>query len=169
MNLRDFEKNVWFTMKQASSIEPVAILNSMPFENYLQSTALKTLVVFKLLLFAVVVSGKIVVLQCWVNFCCTMKWLIHIYTYILSLLGLPPTQPPILPSRSSQSMELSFPCILTSVYMGVPSGSEAKNLPANAGGVGLIPGLGRSPGEGNGNLFQYFLPGKSHGQRSLRG
>ena len=60
-------------MKQASSIEPVAILNSMPFENYLQSTALKTLVVFKLLLFAVVVSGKIVVLQCWVNFCCTMK------------------------------------------------------------------------------------------------
>ena len=30
-----------------------------------------------------------------------------------------------------------------------------KNLPANAGDVGLIPGLGRSPGEGNGNPFQY--------------
>ena len=29
-----------------------------------------------------------------------------------------------------------------------------KNLPANAGDVGLIPGL-RSPGGGNGNLFQY--------------
>ena len=32
-----------------------------------------------------------------------------------------------------------------------------KNLPANAGGtgdVGLIPGSGRSPGEGNGNLLQ---------------
>ena len=26
-----------------------------------------------------------------------------------------------------------------------------KNPPANAGDVGLIPGLGRSPGEGNGN------------------
>ena len=26
---------------------------------------------------------------------------------------------------------------------------------ANAGGVGLIPGLGRSPGKGNGNPFQY--------------
>ena len=26
-----------------------------------------------------------------------------------------------------------------------------KNLPANAGGVGSIPGLGRCPGEGNGN------------------
>ena len=33
-----------------------------------------------------------------------------------------------------------------------------KNLPANAGDVrdmGLIPGLGRSPGEGHGNTFQY--------------
>ena len=30
-----------------------------------------------------------------------------------------------------------------------------KNLPANAGGEGLIPGSGRSPGEGNGNPLQY--------------
>ena len=30
-----------------------------------------------------------------------------------------------------------------------------KNLPASAGDVGLIPGLERSPGEGNGNPFQY--------------
>ena len=33
-----------------------------------------------------------------------------------------------------------------------------KNPPANAGNsgdIGLIPGSGRSPGEGNGNLFQY--------------
>ena len=29
-----------------------------------------------------------------------------------------------------------------------------KNLPANVGDLGLIPGLGRSPGEGNGNLLQ---------------
>ena len=29
-----------------------------------------------------------------------------------------------------------------------------KNLPANAGDTGLIPGLGRSPGEGNGNPLQ---------------
>ena len=32
---------------------------------------------------------------------------------------------------------------------------EVKNLPANAGDSGLIPGLGISPGEGNGNPFQY--------------
>ena len=31
----------------------------------------------------------------------------------------------------------------------------AKDLPANAGDRGLIPGSGRSPGEGNGNLIQY--------------
>ena len=30
-----------------------------------------------------------------------------------------------------------------------------KNLPANAGDAGLIPGLGRSPGEGNSNPLQY--------------
>ena len=31
----------------------------------------------------------------------------------------------------------------------------AKNPPANAGDAGLIPGLGRSSGEGNGNPLQY--------------
>ena len=30
-----------------------------------------------------------------------------------------------------------------------------KNLPASEGNTGLIPGLERSPGEGNSNLFQY--------------
>ena len=30
-----------------------------------------------------------------------------------------------------------------------------KNPPANAGDTGLIPGLGRSTGEGNGNALQY--------------
>ena len=30
-----------------------------------------------------------------------------------------------------------------------------KNPPANVGDVGSIPGLGRSPGEGNGNPFQF--------------
>ena len=34
--------------------------------------------------------------------------------------------------------------------------------------VGVIPGSGRSPGEGNGNPLQ-FLPAESHGQRSLSG
>ena len=35
-----------------------------------------------------------------------------------------------------------------------------KNLPANAGDTGLIPGLGRSPGAGNGNPLQYIAVSK---------
>ena len=38
---------------------------------------------------------------------------------------------------------------------GFPSGSMVKNLPAQAGDEGSIPGLGRSSGEGNGNPLQY--------------
>ena len=41
-----------------------------------------------------------------------------------------------------------------------------KNLPANARYVGLILGLGRAPGEGNGNLLQYSCLG-SQGRRTL--
>ena len=46
-----------------------------------------------------------------------------------------------------------------------------KNLPANAGDVrdvGSIPGLERYPGGGHDNLG-VFLPGESHGERSLVG
>ena len=39
--------------------------------------------------------------------------------------------------------------------MGFPGDSMVKYPPANAGLVGLIPGLGRSPGEGNGYPLQY--------------
>ena len=38
--------------------------------------------------------------------------------------------------------------------MGFPFGSVVKNLPANAGDMGLIPGLERYSGEGNGNPLQ---------------
>ena len=37
------------------------------------------------------------------------------------------------------------------MLLGFPGGSVVKNPPANAGDVGLIHGLGRSPGRGNGN------------------
>ena len=36
-----------------------------------------------------------------------------------------------------------------------PGGSDGKTSACNAGDLGLIPGSGRSPGEGNGNLLQY--------------
>ena len=52
----------------------------------------------------------------------------------------------------------------------ISGGTKVKNPPADAGdirGTGLIPGLGRSPGEGNGNPLQYS--GEPHGQWSLVG
>ena len=39
--------------------------------------------------------------------------------------------------------------------MGFPGGSEGKESACKAEDPGLIPGLGRSPGEGNGNPLQY--------------
>ena len=38
---------------------------------------------------------------------------------------------------------------------GFPGGSDTKGSACNAGDLGLIPGSGRSPGEGNGNPLQY--------------
>ena len=51
-------------------------------------------------------------------------------------------------------------------FLGV---SVVKNLPANAGDSGLIPGLGRSLGGGNGNPLQYSWLENPQGQRSLVG
>ena len=46
---------------------------------------------------------------------------------------------------------LLLPSIFSSIE-GFPGGSELKVSARNAGDLGSIPGLGRSPGEGNGNL-----------------
>ena len=43
--------------------------------------------------------------------------------------------------------------------MSFLGGSTVKNPPANIGVMGLIPRLGRSPGEGNGNPLQYSCLG----------
>ena len=48
-----------------------------------------------------------------------------------------------------------------------PGGLVVKNPPANAGDTGSVAGLERYPGEGDGNPLPIFLPGESHGQRSL--
>ena len=39
--------------------------------------------------------------------------------------------------------------------MGFPNGSDGKESACSAGDPGLIPGSGRSPGEGNGDPLQY--------------
>ena len=40
-------------------------------------------------------------------------------------------------------------------FLSFPGGSDGKESTCNAGDLGSIPGLGRSPGEGNGCSFQY--------------
>ena len=42
--------------------------------------------------------------------------------------------------------------------MGFPGGSDGKESACSVGDWGLIPALGRSPGEGNGNPLQYSCP-----------
>ena len=54
-------------------------------------------------------------------------------------------------------------------YKGFPGGSDGKEYACNAGDLGLIPGLGRSPGGGHGNPLQYSYLENPHGQRCLEG
>ena len=53
--------------------------------------------------------------------------------------------------------------------LGFPGGSDGKESTCHAGDLGWIPGLGRSPGGGHGNPFQYSSLENPHGQRSLEG
>ena len=41
------------------------------------------------------------------------------------------------------------------LFLGLPGGSDGKESACNVGDPGLIPGSGRSPGEGNGYPLQY--------------
>ena len=50
-----------------------------------------------------------------------------------------------------------------------PGGSDGKESTCHVGHLGLIPGLGRSPGGGHGNPLQYPSLENPHGQRSLVG
>ena len=54
------------------------------------------------------------------------------------------------------------------IIRGFPGGSDGKESACNEEDLGLIPGSGRSPGEGNGKPTPVFLPGECHGC-SLRG
>ena len=55
------------------------------------------------------------------------------------------------------------------IIWGFLGSSVGKESACNAGDPDSIPGLGRSPGEGNGNPLQYSYLGKSHGQMNLAG
>ena len=58
------------------------------------------------------------------------------------------------------------------MFLGFLDSSAGKESTCNAGDTGAkgsIPGLGRSPGGGHGNLLQYSCLKNPHGQRSLAG
>ena len=59
--------------------------------------------------------------------------------------------------------------VLYMFWMGFPGGSKGKESACNAGDLGSIPGLGRSPGGGQGNPLQYSCLENPQGQRSLVG
>ena len=70
----------------------------------------------------------------------------------------------VIPSRAPKCTR--FGVILV---WGFPSGSAGKESTGNAGDLGSIAGLGRSPGGGHGNPLQYSCLENPHGQRSLVG
>ena len=83
-------------------------------------------------------------------------------------------------SKSSASLQKIFTAIhnyFSSLFFylsqfleyGLPWCLSSKESACNTGDVGSVPGLGRSPGKGNGNPTPVFLPGKFHGQSSLAG
>ena len=65
--------------------------------------------------------------------------------------GFGPRPPVWTTSSTFQCIETTF-CPMVSLVCG---GSEGKASAYNVGDLGSIPGLGRSPAEGNGNLLQY--------------
>ena len=53
-----------------------------------------------------------------------------------------------------------YMCIYTYI-LGFPSGSDSEESACNAGNLGSIPGLRRSPGGGHGNPLQHSCPENS--------
>ena len=58
-------------------------------------------------------------------------------------------------SKESEEFSLSFTLYLRDQFESFPGGSDGKESACNTGNLGLIPGSGRCPEEGNGNPLQY--------------
>ena len=72
-------------------------------------------------------------------------------------------------SMDLEPSQLPWSLLRESIRKGFPGGSDGKESTYNAGHLGSIPGLGRFPGGGHGNPFQYSCLENPHGQRSLVG
>ena len=60
------------------------------------------------------------------------------------------------PGTGGRQVPLAMEFFRQEYWNGLPDGSDGKASIYNAGDLGLIPGSGRSPGEGNGNPLQYY-------------
>ena len=60
-------------------------------------------------------------------------------------------------------------CLRLKVILRFPGGSDSEEFACNAGELGLILGLRRSPRGGHGNSLQFSFLENPHGQRSLVG
>ena len=78
-------------------------------------------------------------------------------TLLCTYLSTPTSQSQLEDNNCIQFDILSLVLIMLNmvVWPCFPGGLEVKVSASNAGDLGLIPGLGRSPGEGNGNPLQY--------------
>ena len=75
------------------------------------------------------------------------------------------------PFKSDLYIQLYVFCVCIYFIWGFPSGTVVKNPPVNAGDTGdagPIPGLGRSPGMGNGNPLYYSCLANSMDRRTWR-
>ena len=81
----------------------------------------------------------------------------------------------LLHSNFSSFLPFLRPCYCSDLkaffyyYVGFPGSSEVKAFACNVGDPGLIPGWGRFPWRRKWQPTPVFLPGESHGQRSLMG
>ena len=64
-------------------------------------------------------------------------------------------------------MSRNTPDMCKVYILGFPGSSEGKESACNEGDLSLIPGLGRSPGGGNGTPLQYSCLENPHRERSL--
>ena len=72
--------------------------------------------------------------------------------------------------EEAEEPEIKLPtCVDHRESEGLPGSSAGKESTCNAGDLGLIPGLGRSPGVRKWQPTPVFMPGESHRQRSLVG
>jgi len=85
------------------------------------------------------------------------------------LLFLPSIFPSIRVFSNESALHIRWPKYWRSFNFSFSCGSDGKESACNVEDLGLIPGLGRSPGGGHGNPLPYSCLESPHGQRGLAG